>query len=89
MAHVEVHFAHELSAHDISNFRPIGGAPVDLVAGGNERNPQISPDGRLLAYFFNDEQTKRPKLAVIDAEGGAPVKTFDLPVSSLGVYDTF
>lgn len=65
-----------------------GGAPVDLVVGGDERNPQISPDGRLLAYFLNDEQTKRPKLAVINAEGGTPVKTFDLPVSSLGIYET-
>jgi eukaryotic-like serine/threonine-protein kinase len=65
-----------------------GGAPIDLVAGGDERNPQISPDGRLLAYFFNDEQTKRPRLAVINAEGGTPVKTFDLPVSSLGIYET-
>ena len=65
-----------------------GSPPVDLVAEGEERNPQISPDGKLLAYFFNDQQTKRPKLAVINVEGGAPVKTFDLPVSSLSIYES-
>jgi tetratricopeptide (TPR) repeat protein len=64
-----------------------GGPPVELVAQGDQRNPQISPDGKLLAYFFNDEQTKRPKLVVINAEGGAPVKTFDLPVTSGGIYE--
>jgi Tol biopolymer transport system component len=65
-----------------------GGPPVELLAEGDKRNPQLSPDGRLLAYFFNDEQTKRPKLGVINAEGGAPVKTFDLPVTSGGIYES-
>jgi serine/threonine protein kinase len=65
-----------------------GGPPVELIAAGDERNPQISPDGKLLAYFFNDEKTKRPKIVVINAQDGAPVKTFDLPVSSLDIYET-
>jgi Tol biopolymer transport system component len=59
-----------------------GGSPIELVAKGNLRYPQISPDGKLLAYAFDDEQTKRPKIAVIEFEGGAPVKTFDLPVTT-------
>jgi Tol biopolymer transport system component len=59
-----------------------GGTPVELVANGSLRYPQVSPDGKLLAYFFNDERTQRPKIAVIAFDGGAPVRTFDLPVSS-------
>lgn len=59
-----------------------GGAPVELVAKGSLRYPQVSPDGKLLAYFFNDDQTKHPQLAVITFGGGAPVHTFDLPVTS-------
>jgi Tol biopolymer transport system component len=55
---------------------------VELVANGSLRYPQVSPDGKLLAYFFNDERTQRPKIAVIAFDGGAPVRTFDLPVSS-------
>ncbi|MGH9968127.1 MAG: protein kinase domain-containing protein [Pyrinomonadaceae bacterium] len=59
-----------------------GGSPVALIVKGNLRYPQVSPDGKLLAYFFEDEQTGRPKIAVIEFEGGAPVKTFELPVST-------
>jgi serine/threonine protein kinase len=59
-----------------------GGTPIELVAKGNLRNPQVSPDVKLLAYFFDDEQTKRPKIAVVKFDGGASVRTFDLPVTS-------
>jgi Tol biopolymer transport system component len=59
-----------------------GGPPIELVAKGNLRYPQVSPDGKLLAYAFDDDQTKRPKIAVIEFDGGAPVKTFDLPVTT-------
>jgi len=59
-----------------------GGTPIELAAKGNLRYPQVSPDGKLLAYFFDDEQTKRPKIAVITFDGGAPVRVFDLPVTS-------
>ena len=59
-----------------------GGNPVELIARGYTRNPQVSPDGKLLAYFFEDEQTKRPKIAVVEFDDGAPVNTFELPVSA-------
>lgn len=59
-----------------------GGNPVGVIAKGFTRNPQVSPDGKLLAYFFEDEQTKRPKIAVVEFDGGAPVKMFELPVSA-------
>jgi Tol biopolymer transport system component len=59
-----------------------GGDPVQLITSADARNPQISPDGKLLAYFFDDEQTKRPKIAVIEVDGGRPVTTLELPVSA-------
>lgn len=59
-----------------------GGSPIELVAKGSLRNPQASPDGKLLAYFFDDEQTKRPKIAVVEFDTGVPVRTLDLPVTS-------
>ena len=44
--------------------------------------PSISPDGKLIAYFYADEQANsEPKLSIIPFEGGEPVKTIDLPRS--------
>jgi len=59
-----------------------GGTETEIVAQGNLRYPQVSPDGKLLAYFFDDEQTNRPRIAVIEFGSGAAVRTFDLPVTS-------
>ncbi len=59
-----------------------GGDAIELIAKGSLRYPQVSPDGKLLAYFFNDEQTKRPRMAVVTFDGAIPVRTLDLPVSS-------
>ena len=56
-----------------------GGDPVQLTDRPSEF-PTISPDGKLITYFYTDDQANRqPKLALIPFEGGAPVKTIDLP----------
>jgi Tol biopolymer transport system component len=58
-----------------------GGTPVkisDAVARGAE----VSPDGKLLAYYVEDDQTKRTRLVVVRFDDGAPFKTFDLPVTA-------
>ncbi|HKU74317.1 MAG TPA: DPP IV N-terminal domain-containing protein, partial [Pyrinomonadaceae bacterium] len=56
-----------------------GGAPVQLTNSSSEF-PSIAPDGRWISYFYTDEQANnQPKLAIIAFEGGAPVKTIDLP----------
>lgn len=58
-----------------------GGDPVQLTDRPSEL-PIVSPDGGLIAYFYNDEQSNnQPKLAIIPFEGGAPVKTIQLPRS--------
>ncbi len=64
------------------NFRSKAALKRKLVAKGNLRYPQVSPDGKLLAYFFDDEQTNRPKIAIIEFASGAAVRTFNLPVTS-------
>lgn len=41
--------------------------------------PAVSPDGKQIACFYEDAQTKALKLAVIPFEGGPPVTQFDIP----------
>jgi serine/threonine protein kinase len=58
-----------------------GGTPVkvsDAFAFGEK----VSPDGKLLAYYTLEEQTKRQRLVVVKFDNLAPVKTFELPVTS-------
>jgi Tol biopolymer transport system component len=51
------------------------GTPTKLIdkPGGYA---QVSPDGRLLAYYFGG------KITVATFDGGAPIKTFDMPGTS-------
>ena len=58
-----------------------GGAPTQLTKDPGEL-PTVSRDGKLIAYFYSDEQSNnQPKLAIIPFEGGERVKTLDLPRS--------
>jgi Tol biopolymer transport system component len=59
-----------------------GGLPQVVVAKGSFHYPQVSPDGKLLAYFFDDIQTQRPKIGIMKFDDGALVKTIDLPLSA-------
>lgn len=42
--------------------------------------PTVSPDGKRLAYFYQDENTPW-KIAIASLDGGPPEKTFDLPIT--------
>ena len=67
-----------------------GGAPVQLTSHPSQL-PLISPDGKLISYFYLDEQvSNQPKLEMIPSEGGEPVKTIDLPrtVQPIAYLDT-
>ena len=58
-----------------------GGAPVQLTNHTSEL-PTISPDGKLIAYYYIDEQANsQPMLSIIPFEGGTPVKSINLPRS--------
>ncbi|PYS88132.1 MAG: hypothetical protein DMF62_10595 [Acidobacteria bacterium] len=44
--------------------------------------PDVSPDGKYIACFYIDDQAeKKLRLAVIPVDGGASVKSFDVPQS--------
>jgi serine/threonine protein kinase/dipeptidyl aminopeptidase/acylaminoacyl peptidase len=56
-----------------------GGEPVQLTRHASEF-PSISPDGKLIAYAYRDDQANRqPKLGIMPFEGGEPIKTIELP----------
>jgi Tol biopolymer transport system component/DNA-binding winged helix-turn-helix (wHTH) protein len=41
--------------------------------------PRISPDGRLVAYSYLDDEFQTPKVAVIPLSGGAPIVKLNIP----------
>jgi serine/threonine protein kinase/Tol biopolymer transport system component len=58
-----------------------GGTPIK-ISDAVTRGAQVSPDGKLLAYYALDEQTKRKRLVIVRFNDGAPFKTFDVPVTA-------
>ncbi|HEV3510279.1 MAG TPA: protein kinase [Candidatus Sulfotelmatobacter sp.] len=58
-----------------------GGTPVEL-AEGEVFGPEISPDGRLVAYYkvLREKTGRRFKFVIQSIEGGAPVKEIDAPL---------
>jgi Tol biopolymer transport system component/DNA-binding winged helix-turn-helix (wHTH) protein len=58
---------------------PIFGGEPAVVELRSER-AAISPDGRLLAYSYFDEQLKRMRVAVRPLSGGAPLKIFNAEI---------
>jgi TolB protein len=67
-------------AHTIWKVGIDGGAPVQ-VTNRPSQNPSIAPDNKLISYFYTDERSNQPKLAMIPFEGGDPVRTINLPLS--------
>jgi TolB protein len=41
--------------------------------------PRISPDGKLVAYSYVDEQSRTPRVTVIPLAGGAPIFKLNIP----------
>jgi Tol biopolymer transport system component len=64
-----------------------GGAPVKL-SDGDYTEPRFSPDGKTLALLaFNEQKREQIKLFAFSENGlGAPLKTFDLPVTAQFFY---
>lgn len=56
-----------------------GGEPVQL-SHKYSTHPTVSPDGKLVAYRYRDENAPW-RIAVAPFEGGEPLKTFDLPAT--------
>jgi serine/threonine protein kinase/Tol biopolymer transport system component len=55
-----------------------GGNPVQLTDKATD-SWAISPDGKLLAYSFLDEQKRARRINIRPFDGGEPIKTLDLP----------
>ena len=60
-----------------------GGAPLPIYE-GRVHTPSVSPDGSLVACFYEDEKTGVAKMALLRMEGGPPVKILDLPPEMMG-----
>jgi dipeptidyl aminopeptidase/acylaminoacyl peptidase len=56
-----------------------GTPPVRLTRGHRDTDPQVSPDGRWVA-FLRAEPKGRPQLHVVEAAGGEPVRLTDAPL---------
>jgi Tol biopolymer transport system component len=57
---------------------PKCGNPVRLT-GAEEHFPTISPDGRMIAYSYDDAAANPPHgVAIMAFEGGPPTKRFDI-----------
>ena len=55
-----------------------GGEPVQVVKPASE-NPEISPDGKLIACQFRESVSASWRFGMFSSEGGEPLKVFDLP----------
>jgi Tol biopolymer transport system component len=62
-----------------------GGTPTKLTD-KVEHYPEVSPDGRMLAYISVDDQTKRPKITITTLEGGTLLRTFDMPGTTVSKF---
>jgi DNA-binding winged helix-turn-helix (wHTH) protein/Tol biopolymer transport system component len=66
----------------VSRISVEGGSPVDvayLLGDTPMGNLTVSPDGKFLAYPYQQYSPPLVALAIIPATGGAPVRTFTLP----------
>jgi Tol biopolymer transport system component len=60
---------------------PFSGGKPEQLSDKSASWAAISPDGRLVALRYVDEQSKVNKIAVLSSAGGEPMKTLDVSVS--------
>jgi len=61
---------------------PASGGRSERLTDYTAFGPRYSPDGSAIACFSIPDGESRTVLAMIPAEGGAPIKTFEIPVTS-------
>lgn len=68
---------------------PIDGGTPEKVTDGIAIRPAVSPDGKLIAFWYNDaQQNSRWRLKVINFEGGATFNIFDVAETVQVQWDT-
>ncbi|MGD9561595.1 MAG: protein kinase [Pyrinomonadaceae bacterium] len=60
---------------------PLKGGEAVRLTDVDSISPVISRDGRLVAYFIQDDG-KPLRIGIISIDGGAPLKTFELPTTA-------
>jgi DNA-binding winged helix-turn-helix (wHTH) protein/Tol biopolymer transport system component len=58
---------------------PIDGGPARQLSDKTITMPALSPDGRFIACYYRDQPTTAGTLSIIPAEGGEPVRSFNVP----------
>ena len=67
----------------------IDGGAAERVTDGIAIRPAVSPDGKLIAFWYNDQQqNSRWRLKVISFEGGATFNIFDVAQTVQVQWDT-
>jgi Tol biopolymer transport system component len=83
-------FQHADPDHPYSLWRvSIDGGTPERVTEGIAIRPTVSPDGKLIAFWHNDQQqNSRWRLKVINFEGGATFNIFDVAATVQVQWDT-
>jgi len=83
-------FQHADPNHSYGLWRvSIDGGTPERVTEGKAIRATVSPDGKLIAFWFNDEQQNSPwRLKVINFEGGATFNIFDVAPAVQVQWDT-
>jgi serine/threonine protein kinase/Tol biopolymer transport system component len=83
-------FQHADPDHPYSLWRvSIEGGTPEKITEGIAIRPAVSPDGKLIAFWYNDEQkNSRWRLKLINFEGGATFNIFDVAPTVQVQWDT-
>lgn len=60
---------------------PIGGGEPQQIFGQTSSWAAISPDGKLIAVRYVDDQKSVNRIAIMPFDGGAPLKTLEVPLT--------
>ncbi len=74
-----IYVARDAKVKTIQKISIDGGTPIRMLAADL---PSVSPDGKLLAATYLDEEEKRTRLAVFLIEGGEALSHFSIPASA-------
>lgn len=61
---------------------PAAGGKSERLTDYPSNEPNYSPDGSMIACFYLPGDAQFPSIGIIPAEGGSPVKTFDVPTTT-------